>query len=156
MLAAVQATLKQVLPSYSEERDLQICMPCQVLTKSCVHCRAHDVEYHSHSLSDCTLNKANELHPEWKTWSKFFRLPLGCCFFCSCRLKACLLCLVCPSELTFLQRWTHCTDDIYVGISPGAASPRSHHRSNLSLGPYFQASLIHRFPRCSTCAEDSL
>ena len=68
--AAAQATLKQVPPNYSKDYGLQLYLACQALAKSCVQCWASGVEYHLHGLVDCKLNKANEVHPEWKTWSK--------------------------------------------------------------------------------------
>jgi Helicase conserved C-terminal domain len=87
--AAAQTALKiaRVPPTYAEKCGLEIHTACQALTGSCVHCWAHGIEYHSHSLVNCQLNRINEMHPEWKTWSKSFRLPVGCCFFCGCQLK---------------------------------------------------------------------
>ena len=87
--AAAQAALRQA-PKDSEQHGLKIRTACEVLATSCVHCWAHDFEYHSHSLSNCTLNKANEAHREWKKWNKYFKLPVGCCFFCGCPLEVCL------------------------------------------------------------------
>jgi hypothetical protein len=86
---AAPTALKQVPLRYSDERGLQIHRACQALTQSCVYCWAHSTEYHSHRLADCLLNKANEIHPEWKTWSKSLRLPAGGCFFCGCPLRVC-------------------------------------------------------------------
>ena len=85
--AAAQATLKQVPPCYSEECGLRLYLACQALAKSCVRCWADGIEYHSHGLADCTLNKANKVHTEWRIWSKSLRLPAGCCFFCGCPLQ---------------------------------------------------------------------
>lgn len=87
--AAAQTALTsaRVPATYSEKCGLEIRTACQALTGSCVHCWAHGIEYHSHSLANCQLNRINEAHPEWKTWSKLIRLPVGCCFFCGCQLK---------------------------------------------------------------------
>lgn len=90
--AAAQATsaLKHT-QIYSEARGLQIRMACEALAKACVHCWAHDFEFHSHGLSNCPFNKINEAHRVWKNWRKYFKLPVGCCFFCGCSLEVCLL-----------------------------------------------------------------
>jgi hypothetical protein len=89
--AAAQAALKQVSLSNSEDHGLQVLLACKALTKSCVYCWAHGMEYHSHCLVDCVFNRANEVHRDWQTWSKSLQLPAGCCFFCGCPLQACLL-----------------------------------------------------------------
>jgi hypothetical protein len=85
--AAAQAALRTAPPTYSEQRGLEIRAACQALTGSCVHCWAHGVEYQSHRLVNCRLNEILEMQPEWKTWGKLLRLPVGCCFFCGCPLK---------------------------------------------------------------------
>jgi hypothetical protein len=82
-----EAALKSISPSYSEERGLIIRIVCQALIKSCVHCWAHGVDYHSHNLVNCGLNTINVAHPAWKGWRKLVRLPAGCCFFCGFLLK---------------------------------------------------------------------
>jgi hypothetical protein len=81
--AAAQAAMKRV-PNPSEESGLIIRNACQALMKSCVHCWAYGVEYHSHELAGCALHKINEAHPQWKTWRKLLKFPAGCCFFCGC------------------------------------------------------------------------
>ena len=85
--AAAQAALRITPPTYSEQRGLEIRAACQALTGSCVHCWAHGFEYQSHRLMNCRLNEVQQMHPEWKTWGKLLRLPVGCCFFCGCSLK---------------------------------------------------------------------
>jgi hypothetical protein len=87
--AAAQTTLTsaRVPATYTKKCGLEIRTACQALTGSCVHCWSHGIEYHSHSLANCQLNRINEMHPEWKTWNKTVRLPMGCCFFCGCELK---------------------------------------------------------------------
>jgi hypothetical protein len=85
--AATQAALKTTPPTCAEQRGLRIRTACEALISSCIHCWAHGLDYRSHSLADCQLNRINEMHPAWPTWVKLLKLPLDCCFFCGCPLK---------------------------------------------------------------------
>jgi hypothetical protein len=88
-VAPTQATLN--LPEYSEVCGLEVYLACEVLVKSCVCCWSQGLDHHSHTLPGCPFNGANETHQEWKNWGKTIRLPPGCCFYCGCPLKVCLL-----------------------------------------------------------------
>ena len=119
-----QAAMQLVTPTHLEQVGLRIPMACQGLARSCVFCWSQGVEYHSHMLTYCELNRINVVHREWKNWNRYFKLPAGSCFFCGFPLKVRHFCFSGDLELISVHVWI---DDIPFRIQPESSSARPSH-----------------------------
>jgi hypothetical protein len=78
--------------THAEELGSSIHAACENLAKSCVNCWCNGFEYHSHSLADCHWKPTSLLDEGWKRWESTLPVPVGCCFYCGCPQKVCVLC----------------------------------------------------------------
>lgn len=74
------------------------------LAKSCVNCWSNGLEYHSHPLHECRWRPLELRSEKWKEWRKTLRFPVGCCFYCGCPQKVCLLKCYCGLQFSSMLR----------------------------------------------------